>query len=172
MKRETLRHQGRKVSQVLEMVWHRPSRPFITDSFWNEHLRTLLKLTSIQDKPDGSTSKSESYFVCNQALDPDLAAHLVCSHWGIEAAHWHLDVTLGEDSSSSHRASKGRVKKALFARVYNTVRGLQSEQIRSDRYRAQKQFLHRGGFRDTYHHLRALMPDVLPLLKSKNKELD
>jgi predicted transposase YbfD/YdcC len=50
-------------------------------------------------KPDGTTSEKERYFISSLGAKVDEFACAVRGHWSVEAMHWHLDVTFREDAN-------------------------------------------------------------------------
>ena len=62
-------------------------------------LRTIVVTKNALIKSDGSVSVQSRYFVSSLPLDVKEVARVICGHWLVESAHWHLDVTFGEDAN-------------------------------------------------------------------------
>ncbi|MGL5917686.1 MAG: ISAs1 family transposase, partial [Cetobacterium sp.] len=43
------------------------------------------------------------YYISSKELSPSEAGHAIRAHWGIEAMHWILDVSMGEDNCQIYR---------------------------------------------------------------------
>jgi len=62
-------------------------------------LRTIVMTKNTLTKPDGTTSVQVRYFISSLSLDVKEIARVIRGHWLVESAHWHLDVTFGEDAN-------------------------------------------------------------------------
>jgi len=62
-------------------------------------LRTIVMTKNTTTKPDGSVSEQSRYFISSLSLGVKEVARVICGHWLVESAHWHLDVTFGEDAN-------------------------------------------------------------------------
>ncbi|MCL2173057.1 MAG: ISAs1 family transposase [Candidatus Bathyarchaeota archaeon] len=62
-------------------------------------LKTIVMTKNTLTKPDGTTSVQSRYFISSLPLDVKKIARVICGHWLVESAHWHLDVTFGEDAN-------------------------------------------------------------------------
>ena len=62
-------------------------------------LRTIVVTKNALIKSDGSVSVQSRYFVSSLLLGVKGIVRVICGHWLVESAHWHLDVMFGEDAN-------------------------------------------------------------------------
>jgi predicted transposase YbfD/YdcC len=85
---------------------------------------------------NGKKTLEKHYYICSKAYSPKQILRITSQEWGVEALHWSLDNTLGEDQCTIHSKSKlitsNIVRKIALAYlsflikvddVKNTIRG-------------------------------------------------
>jgi predicted transposase YbfD/YdcC len=69
-----------------------------TQDNWMD-LRTIVMTKNTVTKPDGTVSEQTRYFISSLPLNVKEIVRVIRGHWMVESAHWHLDVTFGEDAN-------------------------------------------------------------------------
>ncbi|MDY3557572.1 ISAs1 family transposase [Gemmata sp. JC673] len=67
---------------------------------WIKAIGTAVRITT---HADGSTTDEVRYYMLSRFLSGTRFGQAVRGHWGIEAMHWVLDVTFGEDQTRTRQ---------------------------------------------------------------------
>lgn len=73
-------------------------------------IQSLIKIDSIRETKEG-TGIDTRYYISSLKAEPKVMLDIVRQHWGIEAMHWVLDVTFGDDDS---RIRKGNAPQNIL----------------------------------------------------------
>jgi len=69
-------------------------------------LTTLIAIDSeTENEGTGSVSRETRYYISSRKLTADEAISATRSHWKVEALHWCLDVSFGQDSNTTRGAN-------------------------------------------------------------------
>jgi hypothetical protein len=100
------------------------SYPIVSQIAWASLLSTVVR---VETRVEGREGVESRYFVCSKKIGALQAGLLIRAHWGVESTHWHMDVSMGEDSTPSKRVAMAR--KAFTASAVGLVKKVQSKMV-------------------------------------------
>jgi predicted transposase YbfD/YdcC len=85
----------------------------------------------IINKASGAITEDVRYFISSLACDIDRFAYAVRQHWGVESAHWSLDMTFGEDKRRSRKDNSAKNLAQLNRLAYDILKKVEDPKKRS-----------------------------------------
>jgi len=89
---------GRIIGQLASVL---PAQGVVNQAEW-PHCKTIGRISAIRHIGDKSSGWEQRYYISSRELTAEQLATAVRAHWGIEnRLHWVLDVSFGEDGSTT-----------------------------------------------------------------------
>lgn len=98
---------------------------------WNGIKSIGMVKSHIINKASGAITEDVRYFISSLACDIDRFAYAVRQHWGVESAHWSLDMTFGEDKRRSRKDNSAKNLAQLNRLAYDILKKVEDPKKRS-----------------------------------------
>jgi predicted transposase YbfD/YdcC len=85
----------------------------------------------ITNKATGAVTEDVRYFISSLTCDIERFAYAVRQHWGVESAHWSLDMTFCEDKRRSRKDNSAKNLAQLNRLVYDIFKKVDDSKKRS-----------------------------------------
>ena len=110
---------GRLVAQIAAVL---PAQGIVHPVDWPE-CKTIGRIDSLRKVGDHESDLERRYYISSRVLTAEQLAAAARAHWGVEnRLHWVLDVSFGEDGSTSRKDNAPQNLSLLKKIVLNMIR--------------------------------------------------